>query len=106
MTPFLLVIVVFLTVPLVFAGIFNTVKPKITGDIEDSEEDGYFRRFPGGVIEYFRHEYDVHKVLMSPPVFTGDGLVEFDVKEVWGVRKSLIYRIPIFHDPLPVYDYY
>ncbi len=103
----LLIIALLLIVPLIYSLLrhffFNNHRE---GDIRGGSEDGFFNRFPGGVIEYFRHEFDIHNIVLSDPVHIKGGEVEFNCRQIEGVRKTVIYKIPLHHDPLPVYNFY
>lgn len=76
-------------------------------DIPGAEEDGYLQRFPGGIIEYYRNEKNVHRMVMNAPVYSGNGKIPiFETKEVTGLRKTLLYQVPIHNDPQVLYEFY
>ena len=103
----LVIIGLLLVIPLLFSlGRYVFSGEDTEGDIRQGSEDGIFKRFPGGVIEYFRHEFDVHRVVSDQPVFGKNGDVDFKYKDIEGIRKTVIYKIPLHHDPLPIYNYY
>ncbi|MCF8390705.1 MAG: hypothetical protein K9H12_08435 [Bacteroidales bacterium] len=63
-------------------------------DIPNSTEDGYLMRFPGGIIEYFREEENVHRLVTSRPDSV-ENTVTFNIKEIKGLRKTILYQIPV-----------
>lgn len=75
-------------------------------DIRQGSEDGIFKRFPHGIIEYYRHEFDTHRIVSGKPVFRKNRDIDFTYKDIEGIRKTVIYKIPLHHDPLPIYNYY
>lgn len=69
------------------------------GDIPNSSEDGYLERFPGGIIEYFREEENIHRLVTSRPIYQlKDNSAFFDIKEIRGLRKTILYRVPVQQD--------
>ncbi len=76
-------------------------------DIPGSREDGIFDRYPGGVIEFFRLEEDVHRFMISRPEWeknrTGN---ELPFEEVQGERTTVIYQVPIPKNPDEIFDFY
>ncbi len=105
-TSFIIILVILLIFPAVFAGINNVFSKKSTSDIENSRSDGYFKRFPGSVIEYYRNENDIQRVVTSPPVLKDEKETLFEYIEISGNRRTVIYSIPLHHEPDPVYHYY
>lgn len=103
----LLIIGILLIIPLIYSLIkYFFPRDYQEGDIRHSSEDGFFKRFPGGVIEYYRNEFDNHRVVTGVPFFGKNGEVDFKFLDIEGVRKTVIYKIPLHHDPLSVYNYY
>ncbi|MFW5819750.1 MAG: hypothetical protein ACOCWA_00560 [Bacteroidota bacterium] len=103
----LLIIGVLLIVPLVYSLIKITFSGNYQeNDIRSGSEDGFFKRFPGGIIEYYRNEFDNHRIVTSNPGIGNNGEMEFSYQDIEGVRKTVIYKIPLHHDPTPIYDYY
>lgn len=76
-------------------------------DIPGSREDGIFDRYPGGVIEFFRFEEDVHRFMISRPDWdknrTGN---EVPFEEVRGEKTTIIYQVPIPKHPNEIFDFY
>ena len=102
----LLILILIIALPLLYKGIRLISRRPIRTDVPGSMEDGHFQRFPGAVIEFYRHEKDMHRMVLSDPVLKSNQAEGFQTKDIFGLRKTVIYQIPVYHDPLPVYEYY
>lgn len=77
----------------------DRVSEKEIGDIPNSSEDGYLPRFPGGIIEYFREEENIHRLVTSRPQHRfEDNSTLFNIKEIKGLRKTILYLVPVQQD--------
>jgi hypothetical protein len=102
-----LIIGFLLMIPLAYSLTKHMLKRNYReGDILQGSEDGVFRRYPEGVIEYYRHEFDIHRIVINKPVFRSADSIDFNYEEIEGKRKTVIYKIPLQHNPLPVYEFY
>ena len=76
-------------------------------DIPGAREDGIFERYPGGVIEFFRFEEDLHRFMIAQPDWgknrTGN---ELPFEEVQGERTTVIYQVPIPKNEDEIFKYY
>jgi hypothetical protein len=105
-TSFIIIVVVLLLIPAVYAILRHNSEKEGYEDIENSRDDGYFRRYPGSVIEYYRNEKDLHRVVLSDPLYMNRVKARFKVEAIQGVRKTVLYSIPVQHDPVPIFNYY
>ena len=76
-------------------------------DIEGAKEDGYLQRYPGSVIEFYREEEDIHRIVIKMPEYPAAGEPPlFEYFDVSGIRKTVLYKVPVIRSPETVYKYY
>lgn len=102
------IILICVSIPLLVYFILTLGKVKETekGDIPNSSEDGYLLRFPNGIIEYFREEENIHRIVTSRPNNQLGNSPLFNIKELHGLRKTILYQIPVQQDSNKICDFY
>ncbi len=104
---FIILIILFIPILVTTFLHLRKFKERIIKDIPNSTEDGYLLRFPGGIIEYFREEENVHRLVTSRPVYNlEDNSPVFSLKEIKGLRKTVLYQIPVQLDAEILCDFY
>ncbi len=104
-----IIILIVLLFPVLITTLFRLGKFKETKilDIPNSSEDGYLKRFPGGIIEYFREEENIHKLVTSRPIYELENNSPlFKIKEIIGLRKTILYQVPVQEDSDELCDFY
>jgi len=104
-----IIILIVLLFPVLIATLFHLgrFKERKRLDITNSSEDGYLKRFPGGIIEYFREEENIHRLVTSRPVYEFENNPPiFNIKEIVGLRKTILYQVPVQEESDGICDFY
>lgn len=93
---FIILLIILFPIFFTFLKHIGKFKERKKKDILNSSEDGYLLRFPGGIIEYFREEENVHRIVTSQPVYHSENIAaSFNMKEIFSLRKTILYQIPV-----------
>ena len=101
------IVFLFLSIPFIVSGLHYLFSREVYKDISGAKEDGFLRRFNGAIIEYFREEENIHRIVLEAPEYSGNfSDPKFNFKEIRGLRRTVLYQIPVHNDPVPVFKFY